>query len=124
MPFVKRLSVPAPFAATVDINMGVARAPIKSDNPFEPGPCPARMEITDAGWDCMNSSNEMDEAEVLRIKLEMLRREHRDLDEAIAALQERGAADMLTIKRLKKQKLALKDRIAVLEDRIHPDIIA
>ena len=31
---------------------------------------------------------------------------------------------MLTIKRLKKQKLALKDQIVVLEDRILPDIIA
>ena len=72
----------------------------------------------------MNSSAEMDQAEVLRIKLEVLRREHRDLDEAIHALQERGSADMLTIKRLKKQKLALKDRIAQLEDRMLPDIIA
>ena len=72
----------------------------------------------------MNSSAEMDQAEVLRIKLEVLRREHRDLDEAIHALQERGSVDMLTIKRLKKQKLALKDRIALLEDRILPDIIA
>jgi hypothetical protein len=31
---------------------------------------------------------------------------------------------MLMIKRLKKQKLALKDRISYLEDRILPDIIA
>ena len=72
----------------------------------------------------MNSPSELDEVEVMRIKLEVLRREHRDLDEAIHALQERGSADMLTIKRLKKQKLALKDRITILEDRILPDIIA
>lgn len=72
----------------------------------------------------MNTSNKMEEVEVLRVKLEVLRREHRDLDEAIEALHERGSADMLTIKRLKKQKLALKDRIAQLEDRILPDIIA
>ena len=72
----------------------------------------------------MNSSAEMDEIEVLRIKLEVLKREHRDLDEAIDALHERGSSDMLTIKRLKKQKLALKDRITLLEDRILPDIIA
>jgi hypothetical protein len=66
----------------------------------------------------------MDEDEVLRVKLEVLKREHRDLDEAIDALQDRGSADMLTIKRLKKQKLALKDRITQLQDRILPDIIA
>jgi hypothetical protein len=72
----------------------------------------------------MKSSNEMEQHEVLRVKLEVLRQEHRDLDEAIDALQQRGSSDMLTIKRLKKQKLALKDRITYLEDRILPDIIA
>lgn len=72
----------------------------------------------------MNSSAEMNERDVLRVKLEVLRQEHRDLDDAIAALQERGSSDMLTIKRLKKQKLALKDRITQLQDRILPDIIA
>jgi hypothetical protein len=72
----------------------------------------------------MNMSAQMETEEVLRIKLEVLRREHRDLDEAIHALQERGAADMLTLRRLKKQKLALKDQIRLLEDRILPDIIA
>ena len=72
----------------------------------------------------MNSSAEMTERDVLRVKLEVMRQEHRDLDEAIAALQERGSSDMLTIKRLKKQKLALKDRITQLQDRILPDIIA
>ncbi len=60
----------------------------------------------------MNTLTEMDEHDVLRVKLEVLRQEHRDLDDAIAALQERGASDMLTIKRLKKQKLYLKDQIA------------
>jgi hypothetical protein len=72
----------------------------------------------------MNQSAQMEESEVLRIKLEVLRREHRDLDEAIAALHDKGSADMLTLKRLKKQKLALKDRIALIEDRLLPDIIA
>ena len=72
----------------------------------------------------MNSSAEMDEADVLLVKLEVLRREHRDLDEAIQAVQERANADMLLIKRLKKQKLSLKDKISRLEDRATPDIIA
>lgn len=72
----------------------------------------------------MSYPPEMPAEEVLRIKLEVLRREHRDLDEAIEALQERSSHDMLTLKRLKKQKLSLKDQIAALEDRITPDIIA
>ncbi|MFD3190223.1 YdcH family protein [Sedimentitalea sp. HM32M-2] len=62
--------------------------------------------------------------EVLRVELEVFRRQHRDLDEAIAALVERGTADQLTLKRLKKQKLMLKDKIAMIEDRLTPDIIA
>ncbi len=62
--------------------------------------------------------------DVLRVELEIFRRQHRDLDEAIAALQEKGTADQLTIRRLKKQKLRLKDRIAFIEDRLTPDIIA
>lgn len=66
----------------------------------------------------------MQTEEVLRVKLEVLRREHRDLDEAIRALEERATGDPLTIKRLKKQKLQLKDRIALIEDRLTPDIIA
>lgn len=72
----------------------------------------------------MNMSSKMEQLEVLRVKLAVLKREHRDLDEAIDALHARGSADMLTIKRLKKQKLALKDQIVTLEDRILPDIIA
>ena len=72
----------------------------------------------------MNTSARMEQIEVLRVKLEVLKREHRDLDEAIHALHERGSADMLTLRRLKKEKLALKDQIEQLEDRIFPDIIA
>ncbi|MGJ8624761.1 MAG: YdcH family protein [Yoonia sp.] len=72
----------------------------------------------------MNSSARMEQVDVLRIQLGVLRQEHRDLDDAIHALQDTGKADPLTIKRLKKQKLALKDKITVLEDRTTPDIIA
>ena len=62
--------------------------------------------------------------EVLRVELEVFRRQHRDLDEAIAALNEKGTADQITLQRLKKQKLRLKDRIRLIEDRLLPDIIA
>lgn len=72
----------------------------------------------------MNAPSEMSFDEMLRVKLEVLRREHRDLDEAIHALETTGRPDMLTIRRLKKQKLALKDQITAIEDRLIPDIIA
>lgn len=72
----------------------------------------------------MNIASEMNSEDVLRVQLEVLRREHRDLDDAIRALQERATGDSLTLMRLKKQKLALKDRIAIIEDQLTPDIIA
>ena len=61
--------------------------------------------------------------DVLKVELEVFRRQHRDLDEAITALVERGTADQLTVQRLKKQKLRLKDIIAMIDDRLTPDII-
>ncbi|MGC1503180.1 MAG: DUF465 domain-containing protein [Sulfitobacter sp.] len=74
----------------------------------------------------MNASNDlsMKNDDVLRVELEVFRREHRDLDEAIFAMAERGTADQLTVQRLKKRKLRLKDLIAQIEDRLTPDIIA
>jgi hypothetical protein len=62
--------------------------------------------------------------DVLRVELEVFRREHRDLDEAIDAMTARGTSDQLTVQRLKKRKLRLKDLIAQIEDRLTPDIIA
>lgn len=62
--------------------------------------------------------------EVLRVELAVFQREHADLDAAITALQERRATDQLMLQRLKKQKLVLKDKIAAIEDRLTPDIIA
>ena len=50
-----------------------------------------------------------------------LRLEHRDLDEAIARLQQDIEADELAVKRLKKRKLLLKDQIARLESALIPD---
>mgnify|MGYP001769823440 CR=1 FL=1 len=72
----------------------------------------------------MNAPSEMSFEEMLRVKLEVLRREHRDLDEAIHALETTGRPDQLTLRRLKKQKLALKDSITRIEDKLIPDIIA
>ncbi len=56
--------------------------------------------------------------------LELLRMEHRDLDGAIDALVRQAQIDQMQVARLKKRKLALRDEIAWLEDRLIPDIIA
>ncbi|MBW8312683.1 MAG: DUF465 domain-containing protein [Rhizobium sp.] len=53
-----------------------------------------------------------------------LRVEHRDLDEAIARLAADRGADELTLKRLKKRKLRIKDMITALESRLIPDLDA
>ncbi|HGG06682.1 MAG TPA: DUF465 domain-containing protein [Aliiroseovarius sp.] len=72
----------------------------------------------------MSNAEEMKTDEVLLVELEVFRREHRDLDDAIAALEAAGRADQLRLRRLKKQKLALKDKISRIEDKLTPDIIA
>lgn len=72
----------------------------------------------------MNAHFEMDSNEVLRVKLEVLKREHRDLDDAIHVLETSGRGDQLVMRRLKKQKLGLKDRITRIQDILTPDIIA
>ena len=72
----------------------------------------------------MNNPPTMQREEVLRVKLELLQREHRDLDDAIAALDAEGRTDALTLRRLKKRKLLLKDQIQRITDELTPDIIA
>jgi hypothetical protein len=60
----------------------------------------------------------------LRRKLEELRQEHRDLDDAIASLQQTAPFNQLQLQRLKKRKLMLKDQMAKIESKLLPDIIA
>lgn len=64
------------------------------------------------------------ERQAIREQIERLREEHRDLDVAIEALTLSGPADRLQLQRLKKRKLALRDRMHRLEDDLTPDIIA
>lgn len=66
----------------------------------------------------------MSDQDKLRERVEGLRSEHRDLDDAIIALSQRPVPDMLQIQRLKRKKLQLKDEIARLESQLLPDIIA
>ena len=59
----------------------------------------------------------------LRLEFSRLKQEHADFDAAINAMISVGC-DPLQVQRMKKKKLALKDRLAQVEDRIIPDIIA
>jgi len=54
----------------------------------------------------------------------MLKAEHRRLDGEIELFRDSGNCDQLELARMKKRKLALKDEIQQLSDRIIPDIIA
>jgi hypothetical protein len=72
----------------------------------------------------MNDNPDDAEQEAVRAEVERLRLEHHDLEAAIDALIAIGAPDQLQVQRLKKRKLLLRDRIALLEDQITPDIIA
>lgn len=60
----------------------------------------------------------------LRAKLQSLLQQHRDLDVAIQSLVDSGTGDQLQVRRLKKMKLDLKDKITHIENMLIPDIIA
>ena len=60
----------------------------------------------------------------LHARVKLLRQEHSDLAASIDALSLAVTPDQLMLARLKRKKLALKDEIVKLEDRILPDIIA
>jgi len=64
---------------------------------------------------------EADDPAAIARKLAELKVEHRDLDLAIERLTADVSADELSIKRLKKRKLWLKDCIARLESALIPD---
>ena len=71
----------------------------------------------------MNDTQDVDE-EAIRSKIAVLRIEHQDLDDAVAALSAASVPDMIQIARLKKKKLALRDQIVLLEDQLTPVLIA
>lgn len=56
--------------------------------------------------------------------LELLKAEHRQLDEQIQLLSSEPIGDQLEVARLKKRKLMLKDQIQLIIDSNVPDIIA
>jgi len=60
----------------------------------------------------------------VRAQLHELQLEHRDLDQVINHLIDNPPPEDLLVRRLKKRKLALKDRINQLEEMLVPDIPA
>ena len=57
-------------------------------------------------------------------KLKAYEEEHSDLDQILIQLQEKHTVDFLQIQRLKKRKLALKDKITQIKNELEPDSIA
>ena len=62
--------------------------------------------------------------DTLRAQIQELRVEHRDLDEAIERLESAPPHDELLLRRLKKRKLQLKDKVAQIERLLEPDALA
>ncbi|HEX5127041.1 MAG TPA: YdcH family protein [Rhodocyclaceae bacterium] len=60
----------------------------------------------------------------LHHRLDSLRAEHRQLDDSIAMLFQDPASDDLRLRRLKKQKLMVRDRITLIERMLDPDMPA
>lgn len=65
-----------------------------------------------------------DDPASLQMLLTDLRIEHHDLDATIARLEDNPPHDELLLRRMKKRKLQLKDRIAAVERMLGPDLIA
>lgn len=66
--------------------------------------------------------SEQDQAE-LRLAHARLKLEHSDYDSAVEAMRAQGC-NPLQIQRMKKKKLAVKDKLTRVEDQLLPDIIA
>lgn len=64
-----------------------------------------------------------DQSALTRLLVE-LKKEHRELDSRILHAADDPTFDQLELQRLKKRKLALKDRITKVESELLPDIIA
>lgn len=60
----------------------------------------------------------------IAMRLTELRAEHRDLNTAIDRISHDAETDELSLRRLKKRRLKLKDTIAYLENALIPDLNA
>lgn len=85
---------------------------------------PFRVIDGDCGKASPSEEPEGANDEAVLLKIAKLEEEHRDLDQAIVSMEERMPYDRLTIGRMKKRKLMLRDQIQILRDSLLPDIIA
>jgi hypothetical protein len=85
-------------------------------------PGPALIGARSADFLLTETMSDQDQTEI-RLEFAKLKQEHADFDAAINAMIAMSC-DPLQIQRMKKKKLLIKDRLAKLEDRIIPDIIA
>jgi hypothetical protein len=60
----------------------------------------------------------------LQALLTELKVEHHDLNASIARLEENPPSDELMLRRMKKRKLQIKDRVAAIERMLGPDLLA
>ena len=60
----------------------------------------------------------------IKLRINELSLEHKDLDDAINVLREKPFIDELQIQRMKRRKLKIKDEIQLLESKLIPDIEA
>ena len=60
----------------------------------------------------------------IKLKINELSLEHKDLDDAINLLNEKPFIDELQMQRIKRRKLKIKDEIQLLESKLIPDIEA
>ena len=60
----------------------------------------------------------------IKLRINELSLEHKDLDDAINLLKEKPFIDELQIQRIKRRKLKIKDEIQLLESKLIPDIEA
>lgn len=82
---------------------------------------PAPVAMTDRARPVYARSVDAQNPADTALHLAELRREHRELDDAIAQLVAAIEADEVAVKRMKKRKLWLKDCIARLESSLIPD---
>lgn len=66
----------------------------------------------------------LDDRTQIQAEVEDLKLKHRSLELKVQNLQAAALPDRLALQRIKKQKLAIKDRLSYLEDALTPDIIA
>ena len=94
--------------------MVFASGPSRDRRAQRPEPAPETLQTV--------AMSDQEQTEI-RLEYAKLKQEHTDFDAAINAMIATGC-DPLQIQRMKKKKLALKDKMKALEDRIIPDIIA